>query len=90
MPLTYVGCSCLLQMDRNRLRQSSYLLRREVLWQGDRYTVVGDRRGAPLLVEDDVASLRSEGDAHRVGQLVHAGFQTTAGLLVEQNDLRHR
>ena len=43
----------------------------------DRHAVVGDRRCAELLVEDDVAALRPERDLDRVGQLVHAGLQGT-------------
>src|ERR1700692_2167588 len=33
---------------------------------GDRHAVVGDRRGAPLLVKHHVAALGAEGDADRV------------------------
>ena len=56
---------------------------------GDRDAVVGDRGGAPLLLEHHVAALRAEGDAHGVGELVHAGLERAAGLLVERNLLRH-
>ena len=62
----------------------------EVDLLGDGHAIVGDRGGAPLLVEHDVAALRAEGDAHGVGQLVHAGFETAAGLFVEGDDLGHR
>ena len=44
----------------------------EVDFLRDRDAVLGDGRRAELLVEDDVASLRTEGDLHRVGQLVDA------------------
>ena len=56
---------------------------------GDRHTVVGDRGGAELLVEHDVAALGSECDSHRIGELVHPGLESAAGLLVERNLLRH-
>ncbi len=56
---------------------------------GDRDAVVGDRGCAPLLVEHDVAALRAERDPHRVGELVHAGFERAAGFLIERNLLRH-
>src|SRR6056297_3285486 len=56
---------------------------------GDGDAVVGDGGGAPLLVEDDVASLRAERDAHGVGQLVHPGFEAAASLGVECDHLRH-
>ena len=62
----------------------------EVDLLGDGDAVVGDRGGAPLLLEDDVAALRAEGDADGVGQLVHAGLEAAAGLLVEGDDLGHR
>src|SRR3954470_9779961 len=42
---------------------------------GDRYAVVGDRGGAPLLLQHHVAALRPQGDAHRVGKLVHSSFE---------------
>ena len=56
---------------------------------GDGHTVVGDRGGAPLLVEHHVAALRAEGDADGVRQLVHAGLQAAAGVLLEGDDLGH-
>ena len=57
---------------------------------GDGHAVVGDRGGAELLVEHDVAALRAEGDLDRVGQLVDAGLEGAAGVLVELEDLGHR
>ena len=51
----------------------------EVDLLGDRDAVVGDRGGAPLLLEDDVAALRAEGDADGVGELVHARFERSGG-----------
>ena len=56
---------------------------------GDGDAVVGDRGRAPLLLEHDVAALRAEGDAHGVGELVHARLEGAAGLLVERDDLGH-
>ena len=56
---------------------------------GDRDAVVGDRGGAPLLLQDDVAALRAERDAHGVGELVHAGFEPAASLGVEGDHLGH-
>ena len=57
---------------------------------GDRHTVIGDGGSAPLLVEHHVATLRAEGDAHCVGELVHAAFEATSCGLVEFDDLGHR
>src|SRR5690606_24167620 len=52
---------------------------------GDRDTVVGDRGGAPLLLQHDVAALGTERDLHGVGELVHAPFQAAARFLVESD-----
>ncbi len=62
----------------------------EVDLLGDGDTVVGDRRGAPLLVEHYVAALWPKGDAHCVSQLVHSSLETPTGLFIECNELRHR
>ena len=56
---------------------------------GDGHTVVGDGRGAPLLVEDDVAALGAERHLDGVGEGVHAALEGAAGVLVELQDLRH-
>src|SRR5690606_11585614 len=56
---------------------------------GDGHAVVGDRRRAPLLVQDDVAPLGTEGHLHRVGEGVDATLQGAPSLLVERKDLRH-
>ena len=56
---------------------------------GDGHTVVGDRGSAPLLLQDDVATLGAERDLHRVGQLVHAPLESAAGLFVVRNNLGH-
>ena len=52
-----------------------------------RHAVVGDRGGAPLLLEHDVAALRAERHLHGVGELVHAALEAAAGLLVERDHL---
>ena len=61
----------------------------EVDLLGDGHAVIGDRGGAPLLFEDDVAALRPQRDAYGVGELVHARFERTTSLLVECDHLRH-
>ncbi len=50
---------------------------------GHRNAVLGDGRGAELLVDDDVSALGTEGDLHRLGQLVHASLEFGAGIGVE-------
>ena len=49
---------------------------------GDGDAVVGDRRGAELLVEHDVTALGAEGHLDRVGHRVDAALQRAARLLV--------
>ena len=61
----------------------------EVDFLGDGHAVLGDRGGAELLVEDDVASLGAERDLHRVGQLVDAAQDRLARLLAVNNLLCH-
>src|SRR6202034_4800110 len=51
----------------------------EVDLLGDGDTIVGDRRGAPLLVEHHVAAFGAEGDTYGVRQLVPAGFEPAPG-----------
>ena len=51
----------------------------EVDLLGDGDAVVGDRGGAPLLLQHDVAALRAEGDADGVGELVHAALRAPGG-----------
>ena len=46
---------------------------------GDGDAVVGDRGGAPLLLEHDVAALRAERDLDGVGELVHAASRAPGG-----------
>ena len=49
----------------------------------DRHAVVGDRRRAVLLVEDDVAALGAEGHLDRVGERVDAALERAARVLGE-------
>ena len=57
---------------------------------GDGHAVVGDGGGAELLLEHHVAALGAERDLDGVGELVHAGLEGTAGVLVELDELGHR
>ena len=59
----------------------------DVLGDGD--AVVGDGRGAELLVEHDVAALGAERDLDGVGEGVDAALQGVAGLFVEEQLLGH-
>ena len=61
----------------------------EVDLTGDGHAVVGDRRRAELLVDDDVAAARAEGHLDRVGELVDAALEGAPGVLVELDDLGH-
>jgi hypothetical protein len=56
---------------------------------GDRDAVVGDGGGTPLLLQHDVAALGTEGDAHGIGEHVHAPLETAASLFIESDDLGH-
>src|SRR3569833_172106 len=58
-----------------RIRQLDFLR--------DGHAVLGDGRGAELLVDDDVPALGSEGDLHRLGELVDAALQSRARIDVE-------
>ena len=51
---------------------------------GDGDAVLGNCRGAPLLVEDDVSSARAEGDFHRVSDGIRAALKGTPGVLIKQ------
>src|SRR6266481_2839776 len=51
--------------------------------------VLGDGRAAVLLVQDDVPSLRPQGDLDRVGDDVDAAQERRAGFLFEQELLSH-
>jgi hypothetical protein len=56
---------------------------------GDRDAVVRDHGNAREALEDDVAPLRPQRDLHRVGQLVDAGLQQPARIVVEVQSLAH-
>ena len=51
---------------------------------GDGDAVLGDGRRAELLVDDDVSALGTEGDLHRLGELVHAPLELGPRLGVEE------
>ncbi len=61
----------------------------ELDFLGDGHTVVGDRRCAPLLLEDDVATLGAERHLDGVGEGVHPSLEAAPGFLIERNDLGH-
>ena len=82
----------IVRLGRDLLRQ----LRAEVLVRvleldlaGDGHAVVRDRRGAPLLVDDDVAALRAERHLDGVRELVDAALQRIARCVVELEFLGH-
>src|SRR4051812_24126587 len=56
---------------------------------GDGHTIVGDRGGAPLLLQDDVAALGAERHLDGVSELVHATLEGATRVLVERDDLGH-
>jgi hypothetical protein len=53
------------------------------------YAVLGDDRRAELLLDDRIAALRSEGDLHRVSQLVDAAENRLAGCFTRHDLLCH-
>ena len=55
----------------------------------DGHAIVGDRGGAPLLLEDDVAALGPQGHLYRVGEAVQAPLEAATGLFVIRNCLGH-
>src|SRR3546814_19920585 len=52
-------------------------------------SVVGDRGGSPLLLQDDVATLGTKRHLDGVGEGVHAPLETAARLFIESNQLRN-
>src|ERR1035437_235926 len=56
---------------------------------GDRHAVVGDGRGAPLLVNNNVATLWAERHLDGVGELVHATLERLARRVIEFQRLGH-
>ena len=59
----------------------------EVDFLGHGHAVLGDRRRAPALVEDGVATPRPQGRLDRAGQFLDAGKQPAPRLLLESQDL---
>src|SRR3984885_2533297 len=55
---------------------------------GDGHAIVGDRGGAPLLLENHIPALGAEGYLHGVGKLVHAALEAAPGVLVKRDHLR--
>jgi hypothetical protein len=55
---------------------------------GDGHTVLRDRGRAPALLENDVATLRSERHPNRIGKGVDTPKQSLPGVLVKTNLLR--
>src|SRR6202035_3977483 len=55
---------------------------------GDGHAIVGDRGGAPLLLENHIPTLAAEGYLHGVGKLVHAALEAAPGVLVKRDHLR--
>jgi hypothetical protein len=56
---------------------------------GDGDAVVGDRGGAPLLVDDHIAALRAEGHLDEVGERIDAALERAARVFVVLKDLGH-
>src|SRR6202165_2060537 len=56
---------------------------------GDGNAVVGDRGGAPLLFQDDVAALGAQRHLYRVREGVEAPLEAATGLFVVRNYLGH-
>ena len=54
---------------------------------GHRHAVFGDQRSAEFLLQDDVAPLRTQGDLHRIRQLVDAPQNRLPGVLAIYNHL---
>jgi len=52
---------------------------------GHRDAVLGDGRGAPGLLDDDVAAFRAQRHLHGIGQLVDAAHHAGAGVFTEMN-----
>src|SRR4029077_3955028 len=56
---------------------------------GNGDAVVGHGRAAERLGQHDVAAARAQRHAHRVGELVDAGFQCAARSFVKTNEFAH-
>ncbi len=53
----------------------------------DCHTVIRDRGRSPLLLEDDVAALRTERHLDGIRERVHARLEAATGLIIETNFL---
>ena len=73
--------------DHLRAGVLELVLQLDLLGDGD--AVLGDRRRAELLLDDDVAALGAEGHLDRVGELVDAAQDRLAGLFTVGNSLCH-
>ena len=56
----------------------------------DGHAVVGDQRCAILLVQNNIAALRTERDFYGISKRVDAVFQGLAGFIAPNNHFRHR
>ena len=63
------------------------VLQLDLLGDGD--AVVGDQGSAELLIQHHIAALGTHSDLHSISQLIHALFQSLAGLFAVANDLSH-
>ena len=61
----------------------------QVDFLGDGNAILGDRGGAPLLVEHDVAALGAKRHLDGVGQQVEAALHATTGIFIKLDDLAH-
>ena len=61
----------------------------QVDFLGDGNAILGDRGGAPLLVEHDVAALGAQRHLNGVGQQVEAVLHAATGILIKLDDLGH-
>src|SRR4029079_1761894 len=72
-------------LDHLRAHVLELVLELDLLGDGD--AVLGDRRGAPRLLDHDVAAARAEGDLHRVGEGVDPVRDLRTGVFLKQNFL---
>ena len=63
------------------------VLQLDFLRDGD--TIIGDERGAVGLINQNVSTLRPQGDLHRVRQLVYASLQFSSGVFAIYQILSH-
>ncbi|MPN19692.1 hypothetical protein SDC9_167064 [bioreactor metagenome] len=70
---------------------SAHVLKRILKFDflGDGHAVVGDERRAEFSFENYIAALGAESDLNGIGQLVYAGLESLAGLVVALYELCH-